>query len=106
MTQNALTFVPLEGDNGTDTSDFVSEETGIESWSGTGCIYIFSIPHLHQTIVVASRPASRPVRFTPREKTPGIHWIGGWVGPRAGLDAVVRKIPSPYRESNLRSSIP
>jgi hypothetical protein len=23
------------------------------------------------------------------------HWLGGWVGPRAGLDAVVkRKIPS------------
>jgi hypothetical protein len=32
------------------------------------------------------------VRFTPRPlyprgKNPGIHWIGGWVGPRAGLDA-------------------
>jgi hypothetical protein len=31
--------------------------------------------------------------FTPRllyawGKNPGIHWIGGWVGPRAGLDAV------------------
>jgi hypothetical protein len=25
--------------------------------------------------------ASRPGRFTP-----GTHWIGGWVGPRAGLD--------------------
>jgi len=31
--------------------------------------------------------------------------IGGWVGPTAGLDAVVnRKIPSPYRDSNTRSS--
>jgi hypothetical protein len=29
------------------------------------------------------------------------HWIGGWVGPRTVLDAVVeRKIPSPRRESN------
>jgi hypothetical protein len=27
--------------------------------------------------------------------------IGGWMGPKAGLDAVVkRKIPSPYRNSN------
>jgi hypothetical protein len=26
-------------------------------------------------------------RFTPGERTPGTHWIGGWVGPRAGLDA-------------------
>jgi hypothetical protein len=45
--------------------------------------------------------ASRLGRFTPREKTPGIHWIGGWVGPSSVLDAVVkRKIPSPRRESN------
>jgi hypothetical protein len=25
-------------------------------------------------------------RFTPRERTLGTHWIGGWVGLRAGLD--------------------
>jgi len=44
---------------------------------------------------------SRPGRLTPREKAPGTHWIGGWVGPRAVLDAVVkRKIPSPRRELN------
>jgi hypothetical protein len=30
--------------------------------------------------------ASRLGRFTPGEKAPGTHWIGGWVGPRAGLD--------------------
>jgi hypothetical protein len=29
--------------------------------------------------------ASRPGRFTPRERNPGTHWIGGWVGPRAVL---------------------
>jgi hypothetical protein len=45
--------------------------------------------------------ASRPGRFTPRERAPGTHCIGGWVGPRAVLDAVVkRKIPSPRRKSN------
>jgi sulfatase maturation enzyme AslB (radical SAM superfamily) len=34
------------------------------------------------------------------------HWIGGWVGPRAVLDAVMkRKIPSPRRESNPRTPI-
>jgi len=38
--------------------------------------------------------ASRPGRFTLRERD------RGWVGPRAGLDAVVRKIPSPYWELN------
>jgi hypothetical protein len=30
-------------------------------------------------------------RFTPGERTPGTHWIGGWVGLRAGLDAWARK---------------
>jgi hypothetical protein len=33
--------------------------------------------------------ASHPGGFTPRERTLGAHWIGGWVGLRAGLDAVV-----------------
>jgi hypothetical protein len=33
--------------------------------------------------------ASRPGRFTPRERAPGTHRIGGWVGPRAVLEAVV-----------------
>jgi hypothetical protein len=32
--------------------------------------------------------ASHPGRFTPGEKAPGIHWIGGWVGHRVGLDAL------------------
>jgi hypothetical protein len=37
--------------------------------------------------------ASRPDCFIPEEKTPSTHWIGGWVGPRAGLnDAERRKI--------------
>jgi hypothetical protein len=47
-----------------------------------------------------------PGRFTPRKRAPGTHWIGGWVGPRAVLDAVVkRKIPSPRRESDPRTTI-
>jgi hypothetical protein len=44
---------------------------------------------------------SRPARFTPRERAPVTYWIGSWTGPRAGLDAVVkRKIPRPRREPN------
>jgi len=35
--------------------------------------------------------ASRPGRVTSRERTPGTHWIGGWVRPRTGPDAVVRR---------------
>jgi hypothetical protein len=39
----------------------------------------------------------KPQLFIPEEKPPGIHWIGGWMGLRAGLDAVEkRKIPTTY----------
>jgi hypothetical protein len=34
---------------------------------------------------------SRPGRFTPGERGPGNHWIGGWVGPRVGLDDVEKR---------------
>jgi hypothetical protein len=51
--------------------------------------------------------ASHTGRFTPRERAPGTHWIEGWVGPRAGLNTVVkRKILSSCRDSNPRSSSP
>jgi hypothetical protein len=50
--------------------------------------------------------ASRLGPFTPMERAPGTNWIGGWVGPRAVLDAVVkRKIRSSHRESNSRTPI-
>jgi len=35
--------------------------------------------------------ASRPDRFTTRENAPGKHWIRGWVGTRAVLDAMVKR---------------
>jgi hypothetical protein len=35
--------------------------------------------------------AWRPVCFTPGERGPGTHWIGGRVGPRAGLNDVEKK---------------
>jgi hypothetical protein len=44
-----------------------------------------------------------PRPLYPRERAPRTHWIGGWVGPRAVLETVIkRKIPSPRRESNSR----
>jgi hypothetical protein len=49
--------------------------------------------------------ASRPGRFIPKERVPGIHRIACWASPRAVLDAVKRKIPSPRRESNPRTPI-
>jgi hypothetical protein len=34
---------------------------------------------------------SRSCRFTPEERAPDTHWIGGWVSPRAGLNAVEKR---------------
>jgi hypothetical protein len=34
--------------------------------------------------------ASRSCRFTPGESATGTHWIGGWVGRRAGMDVEKR----------------
>ena len=35
---------------------------------------------------------SHPCPFNPR-RNPGTHWLGGWVGPRAGLDIQRRALP-------------
>jgi len=32
-----------------------------------------------------------PADLPPRERAPGNHWIGDWMDPRTGLNAVVRK---------------
>jgi hypothetical protein len=57
--------------------------------------------------------ASRPCRFTPGEKPPVTHWIGGRVDPRTGLDDVekerfltllgldLRPLPRPARSYSL-----
>jgi hypothetical protein len=67
--------------------------------------YSFTYP-LASALDGSEWSASRPGRFTPRERAPGTHWIGGWVGPRAVLDAAVkRKVPSSRRESNPRTPI-
>jgi hypothetical protein len=47
-----------------------------------------------------------PLILYPQGKSPGIHWIRGWVGLIVVLDAVMkREIPSPRRESNPRTPI-
>jgi hypothetical protein len=45
---------------------------------------------LRSVLVGDGWSASRPDRFIPGEITPCTHWIGGWLGPRAGLDDVVK----------------
>jgi len=48
---------------------------------------------------------SRPGHFTPRERASATDWIGGWMGPRDGLDTVMnRNIPSPCHNLNPQSS--
>jgi hypothetical protein len=47
-----------------------------------------------------------PAALPSRKEPPGTHWIGGWVDPRAILDAVVKiEISRPRRESNPRTPI-
>jgi hypothetical protein len=49
---------------------------------GSGCIGPL---FLTSALVGGEWSTSRPGRFTPRERAPGTHWIGGWVDLRAGL---------------------
>jgi hypothetical protein len=47
-----------------------------------------------------------PAELNPGERTPGTHCTGGWVGPRAGLDAEARrKILCLCRGSNPGRSV-
>jgi hypothetical protein len=77
----------------------------MKTYWGSGGIY----PRIHTSALDGGEwSASRRGRFIAKERaSPGTHWIGGFVGPGTGLDAVVeRKIPSPCRDWNPRSSIP
>ena len=47
--------------------------------------------------------ASRPGRLYPREG-PATHCIGGWVGPRAGLDGCRKSRPSGIRSPDLATT--
>jgi hypothetical protein len=52
-------------------------------------------------LVEVSGQLHAPVAVYPRERTPCAHWVGGWVGPRAGLDTEARgKILCLCRGSN------
>jgi hypothetical protein len=52
--------------------------------------------HIFFTLALAGAQwsASRPGRFTPEERAPSTHWIGGWVEPKACLDDM-KKILDP-----------
>jgi hypothetical protein len=55
---------------------------GMDIW-----IHVF----LTSALVSGEWSASRLGRFTPRERAPGTHWIGGWVGLRASLDDMEKR---------------
>jgi hypothetical protein len=55
---------------------------GVDVW-----MHIF----LTSALVGGEWSASSPGRFTPGERAPATHWVGGWVGPRAGLDDVEKR---------------
>jgi hypothetical protein len=51
-----------------------------------GGVDVYIHVFLTSAVVGGEWSASRPCRFTPEERTPGTHCIGGWVDHRAGLD--------------------
>jgi hypothetical protein len=46
-----------------------------------GGVDVWTHVFLTTVLVGGEWSASGPGRFTPGERAPGIHWIGGWVGP-------------------------
>jgi hypothetical protein len=46
---------------------------------------------LTSALVRGDWSASRPGRFTPGERVPVNHWVGGWVDSRAGLDDLEKR---------------
>jgi hypothetical protein len=59
-------------------------------------IHIF----LTLALVTGEWSTSRLGRFTYGERTPSTHWIGGWMGPRTGLDDLEKRkfLPTPGLE--------
>jgi hypothetical protein len=60
----------------------LTEYHAIKAYCGSG-----GIPPRISALDGGEWSASSPGHFTPREGTPATHWIGGWVVPRAGINA-------------------
>jgi hypothetical protein len=61
-----------------------------------GRLDVYSHIFLTSALVGGEWSASRP-----KETAPDTHWIGGWVGPKAGLDAKEKRKSFTCRETNL-----
>jgi hypothetical protein len=60
------------------------------------CIYVWgsggvATPFLTSALDGDEWSTLRPGRFTPGETAFGTHWVGGWVDPRGGLDAMEKR---------------
>jgi hypothetical protein len=60
----------------------------MKAYWGSGCI---APSILHIGTRWGEWLASRPGRLTPGGRATATRWIGGWMGPRAGLDVVARR---------------
>jgi hypothetical protein len=69
----------------------------MKTYGGSGGI---APPFLTSELVGGEWSASRPGRFIPGEIARSTYWIGSWVGPRVGLDAVEKRQILYCRESN------
>jgi hypothetical protein len=81
------------------------------SWKGKGKLPVLYSAPCHEDVLGSWRYSSThslmsvvdggewsgtcPSCFTPRERAPSTHWIGGWMGSRAGLDMVSEKNSQP-----------
>jgi hypothetical protein len=61
----------------------------MKTYWGVDVVYIQVF--LTSALVGGEWSASRLGHFTSGERTPGTHRIGGWVGPRTGLDDAERR---------------
>jgi hypothetical protein len=55
-----------------------------------GVVDAYTHVFLTSALILSEWSASRPGRFTPGDRAPGTHLIGGWLGPRAGLKDMER----------------
>jgi hypothetical protein len=52
--------------------------------------------HYFSTSARGELSASRPDCLPPGKVVPCVHWTGGWVGPRSGLDAEAERKLFPF----------
>jgi hypothetical protein len=64
-------------------------------WKHIGGVEVYLNSFPTSALGGGERSASRPDGFTHRERAPGTHLIEGCMGPRTGLDGMVkREIPT------------